>query len=67
MSTLLLIPLEDTVVFPKMDVTRPQDTHREERVRLVPRHEGEFAHVGTIEGSVPDSAFVTAPYEQAKR
>ena len=23
--------------------------------------------VGTVEGSVPDSAFVTAPYEQAKR
>jgi hypothetical protein len=26
-----------------------------------------FKDVGTIEGSVPDSLYVTAPYEQAKR
>jgi ATP-dependent Lon protease len=31
-----------------MDVTLPVDTHGEERVLLVPRHEGEFAKVGTI-------------------
>src|SRR5438477_9550552 len=48
MNTLLLIPLEDTVVFPTMDVTLPVDTHGEARVLLVPRHEGEFAKVGTI-------------------
>src|SRR5437899_2776384 len=48
MSTLLLIPLDDTVVFPTMDVTLPVDTHGEERVLLIPRHEGEFAKVGTI-------------------
>src|SRR5215213_7683459 len=48
MSTLLLIPLDDTVVFPTMDVTLPVDTHGEDRVLLVPRHEGEFAKVGTI-------------------
>jgi ATP-dependent Lon protease len=48
MSTLLLIPLDDSVVFPTMDVTLPVDTHGEERVLLVPRHEGEFAKVGTI-------------------
>src|SRR6185369_10917592 len=48
MSTLLLIPLDDTVVFPTMDVTLPVDTHGEERVLLVPRHEGDFAKVGTI-------------------
>src|SRR3954467_4872873 len=48
MSTLLLIPLDDTVVFPTMDVTLPVDTNGEERVLLVPRHEGEFAKVGTI-------------------
>src|SRR3954447_25323162 len=48
MSTLLLIPLEDTVVFPTMDVTLPVETHGEERVLLVPRHEGDFAKVGTI-------------------
>src|SRR5258706_14442087 len=48
MSTLLLIPLDDSVVFPTMDVTLPVDTHGEERVLLIPRHDGEFAKVGTI-------------------
>src|SRR5919108_1125691 len=47
-STLLLIPLEDTVVFPTMDVTLPVDPGEEEQVLLVPRHEGEYARVGTI-------------------
>ena len=48
MATLLLIPLEDTVVFPTMDVTLPVDVGDEERVLLVPRHDGEYATVGTI-------------------
>ncbi len=48
MSTLLLIPLDDTVVFPTMDVTLPVDPGDEDRVVLVPRHEGNFAEVGTI-------------------
>ena len=48
MASLLLIPLEDTVIFPTMDVTLPVDTGDEERVLLVPRHEGEYATVGTI-------------------
>ncbi|WP_027005391.1 endopeptidase La [Conexibacter woesei] len=48
MSSLLLIPLDDTVVFPTMDVTLPVDTAGEDRVLLVPRHEGEYASVGTI-------------------
>jgi ATP-dependent Lon protease len=47
-QNLLLIPLDDTVVFPTMDVTLPVDTGDEERVLLVPRHEGEYASVGTI-------------------
>src|SRR5919199_189930 len=47
-STLLLVPLDDTVVFPTMDVTLPVDPGDEERVLLVPRHEGEYARVGTI-------------------
>ena len=42
-QNLLLIPLDDTVVFPTMDVTLPVDVGDEERVLLVPRHEGEFA------------------------
>src|SRR5918998_1065702 len=48
MTSLLLVPLDDTVVFPTMDVTLPVDACDEERVLLVPRHEGEFAKVGTI-------------------
>src|SRR6201999_2035019 len=35
-------------VFPTMDVTLPVRVGDEERVLLVPRHEGEFAKVGTI-------------------
>src|SRR5215218_3067121 len=48
MTSLLLLPLDDTVVFPTMDVTLPVDVGDEERVLLIPRHEGEFAKVGTI-------------------
>jgi ATP-dependent Lon protease len=50
MSTtrLLLVPLEDVVVFPGMSVTLAVDTGDEDRVLLVPRHEQEFANVGTV-------------------
>ena len=48
MSTLLLVPLEDVVVFPNMTVTLPVDTGDEERVLLVPVHEGDYASVGTV-------------------
>src|SRR5919197_1251002 len=48
MAQLLLIPLEDTVVFPTMDVTLPIDVGDATRVRLIPRHGGEFARVGTV-------------------
>src|SRR6188474_731304 len=48
LSTLLLIPLDDTVVFPNMNVTISADVGDEERVLLVPRHEGEYAKVGTV-------------------
>jgi ATP-dependent Lon protease len=47
-AQLLLIPLDDTVVFPTMDVTLPVDVGDAERVVLVPRHDGEYATVGTI-------------------
>jgi ATP-dependent Lon protease len=45
---LLLIPLEDSVVFPHMTVTLTVDTADEERVLLVPNHENEYASVGTV-------------------
>ncbi len=47
-KTLLLIPLDDTVVFPTMDVTLPVDVGDDEEVLLVPRHDGTYAAVGTI-------------------
>ena len=42
MTSLLLVPLDDTVVFPTMDVTLPVRVGDEERVLLVPRHEGRY-------------------------
>src|SRR5687768_17408075 len=48
MSTLLLVPLEDTVVFPNMNVTLTVDVGNDELVLLVPRHENEYAKVGTV-------------------
>src|SRR6476620_1310114 len=48
LSTLLLVPLDDTVVFPNMNVTISADVGEEDRVLLVPRHEGEYATVGTV-------------------
>jgi len=47
-TRLLLVPLEDIVVFPHMNVTLTVDTGDEERVLLVPKHEGEYAQVGTV-------------------
>jgi ATP-dependent Lon protease len=48
METLTLIPLEDSVVFPGMTVTLVLDVGDDERVFVVPRHEGEFGSVGTV-------------------
>ena len=48
MAKLLLIPLDDTVIFPTMDINLPVDASGEERVLLVPRHDGQYAKVGTI-------------------
>ncbi|HSD03763.1 MAG TPA: endopeptidase La [Gaiellales bacterium] len=48
MPRLLLIPLEDTVVFPGMEVTLPVDPGDEAQVLLVPRHESDYATVGVV-------------------
>jgi ATP-dependent Lon protease len=48
LSTLLLVPLDEIVVFPNMTVTVDVEVGDEERVLLVPRHEGEYAPVGTV-------------------
>jgi ATP-dependent Lon protease len=47
-SKLLLVPLDDIVVFPNMNVTLTVDVGEERRVLLVPKHEGEYASVGTV-------------------
>ena len=48
MTKLLLVPLDDIVVFPNMQVTLTVDVGNESRVLLVPKHEGEYASVGTV-------------------
>src|SRR6059058_2382816 len=48
MSRLLLVPLDDAVVFPGMSLTLAVDVGEEDRVFLVPNHEQEFASVGTV-------------------
>ena len=47
-TRLLLVPLEDIVVFPNMNVTLTVDVGDEERVLLVPKSGGEYATVGTV-------------------
>ncbi|MGI8461687.1 MAG: LON peptidase substrate-binding domain-containing protein, partial [Solirubrobacterales bacterium] len=48
MAELLLIPLDDTVLFPGMSATLAIEVGDEERVLIVPRHEKDYAGVGTI-------------------
>ena len=48
MSTMLLVPLEDIVVFPNMNVTLTVDVGAEDKVLLVPRHENDYASVGVV-------------------
>jgi ATP-dependent Lon protease len=48
MTPLILVPLDETVVFPTMDVTLPVDVGDEEQVLLIPRQDTTFAAVGTI-------------------
>jgi ATP-dependent Lon protease len=45
---LLLVPLDDIVVFPNMNVTLTVDVGDEERVLLVPKHDDGYAKVGTV-------------------
>jgi ATP-dependent Lon protease len=48
METMLLVPVDDSVVFPTMTVTLAIDVGTEEHVVLVPRKGEEFASVGTV-------------------
>ncbi len=44
----LLIPLDETIVFPTVTATLPIDVGDEERVFLLPRKDGEFGRVGVV-------------------
>src|SRR3712207_1112076 len=48
LETLLLVPVDDSVVFPSMTVTLTVEVGDEERVLLVPREGEAFAGVGTV-------------------
>jgi ATP-dependent Lon protease len=48
MTKLRLIPLDETVVFPNMDVTLPVDVGDEDHVFLVPRRDRQYANVGVV-------------------
>src|SRR5436305_13307553 len=48
MERLLLVPVDDSVVFPHMTVTLAVDVGDESRVVLVPRTDDAFAAVGTV-------------------
>ncbi len=47
-ETLLLIPVDDSVVFPNMSLTLAIDAGEEDRIVLVPRKGDDFASVGTV-------------------
>jgi ATP-dependent Lon protease len=44
----LLIPLDETIVFPTVTATLPIEVGEEERVFLLPRRDGEFGRVGVV-------------------
>ena len=48
MSKLVLVPLDDTVVFPNVTLTLAVDAGDDDRVFLVPRKGSDFAGVGVV-------------------
>ena len=51
MTELLLVPVDDNVIFPGMSLVVPAaevGAEKGEQVLLVPRHDGHFAAVGTV-------------------
>jgi ATP-dependent Lon protease len=60
---LLLIPLDEAIVFPSITATLPIDTGDEDRVFLLPRQNGEFGRIGVVaevieRGQLPGGARV---------
>jgi ATP-dependent Lon protease len=46
--TFRLIALDDAIVFPTVTATLPIEVGEEERVFLIPRHDGEYGRVGVV-------------------
>ena len=46
--SLLLIPLDEAIVFPSVTATLPMDPGDEDRVFLLPRQNGEFGRIGVV-------------------
>jgi ATP-dependent Lon protease len=60
---LLLIPLDDAIVFPGVTASLPVDTGADDRVFLLPRQNGEFGRIGVVaevieRGQLPNGAHV---------
>src|SRR5687768_14539242 len=47
-NLLRMVPLDEIVVFPGMDVTLPLDVSGEETVLLVPRHGNQYSKIGVV-------------------
>jgi ATP-dependent Lon protease len=45
---LLLVPLDDSILFPNMTATIAADVDDAKRVFVVPRHEGDYGRIGTV-------------------
>src|ERR671935_2623733 len=61
--SLLLIPLDEAIVFPGVTATLPVDTGDEDRVFLLTRQNGEFGRIGVVaevieQGQLPGGAHV---------
>jgi ATP-dependent Lon protease len=48
MTSLRLVPLDDTVLFPGMSVTLAASAGSDDQVVLVPRHEQDFSEIGVV-------------------
>ncbi len=59
---LLLVPLDEAIVFPALTATLPINTGEEERVFLLPRQDGDFGRIGVVaevieRGQLPNGAW----------
>jgi ATP-dependent Lon protease len=60
---LLLVPLDEAIVFPGVTATLPAETGEEDRVFLLPRRDGEFGRIGVVaevleRGQLPNGTHV---------